>query len=174
MGNIGFSYADVENIIVNSTVRDENSNSRYVPFGFVQSPIIATLTLHKSALGRFLKTQFLSREVKLSIYMDDIMLSSNSKKALEKSMGALLEISAVSNFPLNLEKLVAPTENLEIFNISVSHKDMRITDEKFQEFEESVIQNHSVEKVDGIVSYVLSVNIEQGKKLQLINAKTEA
>jgi Reverse transcriptase (RNA-dependent DNA polymerase) len=45
-----------------------------LPFGFPQSPLLATLALSRSALGRQLEL-IRTQNIRVSIYMDDIILS---------------------------------------------------------------------------------------------------
>ncbi|MGH7455587.1 MAG: reverse transcriptase domain-containing protein, partial [bacterium] len=45
-----------------------------LPYGFVQSPVLATLVLSRSVLGCYLRA--IQSDVTLSVYMDDIAISS--------------------------------------------------------------------------------------------------
>lgn len=166
LGGIGINYENVQNILAHSIVLDQASNVRHIPFGFVQSPLLATLALHKSALGSFLKKLSHSTSITLSIYMDDILLSSDSIADLQLTINALLEASAIGNFPINQEKLVLPCTALEIFNIELSQHMMKITADRFQEFEDAIRQGSSAEVIHGIISYVHTVNNFQAMQLE--------
>ena len=166
LGGIGINYESVQNIVAHSIVLDQASNVRHVPFGFVQSPLLATLALHKSALGAFLKTLSHSTSVTMSIYMDDILLSSDSIADLQLAIDGLLKSSTIGNFPINQEKLVLPCAALEIFNIELSQHKMEISAERLQEFEGAIRQSSSAEVIHGIISYVHTVNNLQAMQLE--------
>jgi len=161
LGGIGIAYESVLYIVENSTVLDEEASKRHVPFGFVQSPLLATLALHKSALGRFLKKVAKSGTITLSVYMDDILLSSNSKDELHDAIKELQQACSSANFSINSEKLIMPCEELEIFNIELSHSKMRLTERRLEEFARAIQENASEEVVGGIISYAHTVNIQQ-------------
>ena len=71
-----------------SCVKNPFEEPRYaLPYGFVQSPILATLVLTRSGVGAFLRG--LPENVTASVYMDDIALSlekSNKITSYEKNI----------------------------------------------------------------------------------------
>lgn len=73
-------YNRAREIAIESTVRLPDSPTiKYIlPFGFVQSPIIASMCLKKSALGRHLSRLESQKDFIVSVYMDDILVSSNN------------------------------------------------------------------------------------------------
>ncbi len=85
-----------------------------LPYGFVQSPILATLVLSQSVLGAFLRE--IHKEITVSVYMDDIAISSDDKGALQKVFDELRSKIHEANFSLNLEKTAPPTEFMQLFN----------------------------------------------------------
>jgi hypothetical protein len=58
-----------------------------------------------------------------------------------------------------------PHNELEIFNIIVSHANMQIAESRMQEFKTVLAQHPSVEVAQGILNYVNSVNTQQGQNL---------
>jgi hypothetical protein len=90
-----------------------------LPYGFVQSPILATLVLSRSALGAFLKE--VRGDVTVSVYMDDIAISSDSPEKLQSTFAQLKSKIEEASFPINVAKTVSPTELLERFPIKEAH-----------------------------------------------------
>jgi hypothetical protein len=85
-----FGYKQAREIANISTVIHPNRGDFVLPFGFVQSPLIASICLHKSALGN--RLQGLQKEgVTVSVYVDDLILSANDHHALDE--GLTLEAS---------------------------------------------------------------------------------
>lgn len=79
--DISISYRAAFNIAHASVVVE--GSRRCLPFGFCQSPILATLVLERSVLGRELK-RLATAGFHVSVYMDDIVLSSNDERPLGK------------------------------------------------------------------------------------------
>jgi hypothetical protein len=96
-----------------------------LPYGFVQSPILATLVLSRSALGTFLKE--IQSDVTVSVYMDDIAISSPARGKLQSVFGGLKTKIEEANFPINFEKTVPPTEIMELFNCEIEHNRASVT-----------------------------------------------
>lgn len=72
-----------------SCVKNPYGDPRYtLPYGFVQSPIMATLVLMRSAVGVFLRN--LSETVTSSVYVDDISLSCDNKAEIDTAFAGLL------------------------------------------------------------------------------------
>ncbi|HEB57236.1 MAG TPA: hypothetical protein ENI98_13240 [Gammaproteobacteria bacterium] len=93
-------YKLARSIACNSIVTKPNSNGKesILPFGFVQSPIIASLCLSKSALGRYLD-KLGSTGFKVTVYMDDIIIStSQSYNTAELALSNLLDRAERSRF----------------------------------------------------------------------------
>ena len=61
-----------------STVRPPDDEKRYMlPYGFVQSPILASLALGESRLGKRLCTIAELPQTAVSVYVDDIIVSNS-------------------------------------------------------------------------------------------------
>lgn len=105
-----------------STVRNPYGEPRYVlPYGFIQSPILATLVLLESALGSFLRRCSAVDGLRVSIYMDDIAISSNNQAQLTAAYQELLQRVAEANFTLSEEKMRSPASEIDLFNCDLSH-----------------------------------------------------
>src|SRR5690606_16172514 len=72
-----------------STVKNPYAEPGYaLPYGFAQSPILATLVLMTSSVGEYLRS--LPDDLTKSVYMDDIALSGDSLEAVAVAFNGLL------------------------------------------------------------------------------------
>jgi Reverse transcriptase (RNA-dependent DNA polymerase) len=117
-----------------STVKNPFDNPSYaVPYGFVQSPIVATLVLDCSPLGALL--QSLSQTLSVSVYVDDISLSANDEEVLKSAfekVGAALD---ESGFRCNAGKSREPSPKVEVFNCELVQGSSTVTRERVAEFQ---------------------------------------
>lgn len=119
-----------------STVKNPFEGGGYVvPYGFVQSPILATLVLAESSIGAFLRG--LDASITASVYMDDICLSSADESALWAAFEGLKEAVTASNFILNDDKTREPAHQIDIFNISLENGDTQVLPERIDGFFET-------------------------------------
>lgn len=119
-----------------STVKNPFEGGGYViPYGFIQSPILATLVLAESSIGVFIRG--LGASITASVYMDDICLSSVDEGALWAAFEGLKEAVAASNFTLNDDKTREPTSQIDIFNISLENGDTQVLPARIEEFFET-------------------------------------
>ncbi|MEY0965521.1 reverse transcriptase domain-containing protein [Providencia alcalifaciens] len=137
--------------------------SHVLPFGFVQSPILATLCLHKSFLGNRIRTYFNRKDIKISVYMDDIIISSLEKNVLSEIYSDLIESIKISHYLINEIKSQPPSEQIIVFNIYLSQNKLRITEERILEFLINYTRAKSSKVKEGIKSYVQTINILQSK-----------
>ncbi|OJB82939.1 hypothetical protein A9Q62_10540 [Yersinia ruckeri] len=139
--------------------------SHFIPFGYVQSPLLATICLHYSSFGQLIKKLSRCEDIKLSVYMDDIILSSSNLEFLEKTKNLLKETALKSHYKLNPLKEQGPSQSITVFNIDLSHQSMAITQKRLLSF---IVEYTSLDsddlKKEGIRSYVHSVNIEQAEQ----------
>jgi len=72
-----FGYETAREIAINSTVviPDSSPKKYMLPFGFIQSPILASICLEKSSLGKFCNTLLGKSGVTVTIYMENEFLS---------------------------------------------------------------------------------------------------
>ncbi len=116
-----------------SSVKNPYRDPSYaLPYGFVQSPVLATLVLARSALGQ--KLSELHNCLNVSVYMDDITLSSSSLHDLQAAFGEVLDAFAESNLTANKAKLVEPTEQISVFNCEIMHKRSAVLEGRIAEF----------------------------------------
>jgi Reverse transcriptase (RNA-dependent DNA polymerase) len=103
-----------------------------LPYGFIQSPILASLVLARSELGTKMKS--LSKRITVSIYMDDIAVSGNDLIQLGETLSEIIEAANESNFKLNDKKTKQPSEIIDIFNCILKKEESYVTDERVAEF----------------------------------------
>lgn len=116
-----------------SCVKNPFEGMRYaLPYGFVQSPILATLVLMRSEVGNFLSA--LPNHVTASVYMDDIAISSNDLKALQAAYTALRVALRESNFAVNEKKAHGPDEAIELFNCKLTRHFASVLQARREEF----------------------------------------
>ncbi len=154
------SYEKAREIAVESTARlPESAVVKYIlPFGFVQSPIIASVCLSKSALGRHLSRLAKQKNFAVSVYMDDILISGNDPEELKIQLALTQVASEKSGLPLNAKKQEGPDVSVTAFNIRISQNLLEIIPSKLQEFVSSYLSSTNEHQRAGILNYVLSVN----------------
>lgn len=159
-------YVDARKIAKISTVRVPGSNEKKyaLPYGFPQSPILATLCLCNSYAGRILDSISKSGLVKVSVYMDDIILSSNGLDVLEEKYVALGEALKKSRYAINEDKTQAPSKCITVFNLELSHNSLRVTPRRLVEFLQAYAQSKNEHERKGIATYVHSVNAGQADR----------
>lgn len=161
-----FPYEEARKIAKISTVRVPNTNKKKfsIPYGFPQSPILATLCLHHSYAGRVLEGLYKSGRMRVSVYMDDIILSSSDAKALTNGFNALCEALKKSRYEVNDVKTQQPSKAITVFNLELSHKHLRVTAKRLVEFLQAYAQSEDEHEREGIAAYVSSVNPSQANR----------
>lgn len=152
-----------------SVVPSPFKKGQYIlPFGFTQSPLIASICLSNSRLGSFLNA-IRNNGYKVSVYMDDIIISDGgmvSKEDMLQTFDILNKVASHSKFQLQKNKTVAPTNKVTAFNIELSNNKLKINTQRFKQLLQSALQgNDEVKK--GIIGYVNSVSNSQ--KIELKN-----
>lgn len=138
-----------------STVFSPFGDPRYaLPYGFVQSPILASLAVATSALGQHLLG--LLPSVTVGVYMDDICLSSNDANHLQQTYDATLAVIAADGFAVSADKLRPPAPAIDIFNCDLAHGRTSVTDDRIGTF---LAKNPNQRAEDAFVSYCASVEL---------------
>lgn len=115
-----------------STVKNPYGAGYVLPYGFVQSPILATLVLAKSAIGLYLRG--LPPTITVSVYMDDICLSGNNGSELQTAFEGLIDAVAEAGFTLNDDKTRPPASQIDIFNCSLTNGKTKVLQERVDAF----------------------------------------
>lgn len=136
------------------------SSTYVLPYGFVQSPIIASLCLEKSRLGRCIR-ELNSKDFTVTVYVDDIIISHpDSLAEATTAFEEIKESATRSGFVLNKKKSAPPSDVVTAFNINLSNDCMEISPERYEEFQNQLSDCNETTK-SGILGYVRSVNINQ-------------
>lgn len=138
-----------------SCVKNPYGNPSYVlPYGFVQSPILATLVLMESGVGAFLRALKGEGAVTVSVYMDDISLSSDDLGTLWVAFDELLNRLAEANFEVSPEKVREPTTAMDVFNCDLQCGQTEVQQQRIDLFESQARSHASME---AFAQYCLSV-----------------
>lgn len=168
---IGFRYGDAYEYAVNATVADKGRY--FLPFGFVESPFLATICLDKSKLGLAFR-EVMDKGVRLSVYVDDVILSGDDKAELEQALELIGQAGRESGFPLNAYKVQRAGPEVSAFNIVAGTGRMAVTDHRMREFEAAVLEAGDGPKARAIIAYVLTVNSDQSAALaEVLEAMSE-
>lgn len=161
---IGFSNADAYHLACEATVAKDGIPGAYsLPFGFVQSMHLASLALHYSALGRAMLA-VRKTGVILSTYVDDVMLSVDDLDLLMEAQAALAVGAHAAGFSFNPEKTRGPADIVSAFNLWIGRNELRIVDNRLNEFRQTVMQPPQA-PADATIAYVRTVNADQADDL---------
>lgn len=164
--SIGFKHRDALELATLSTVIKKPGEPRSLPFGFIQSPILATLAMSRSALGKEL-SRISKTKIGLSVYMDDIILSSNDAKLLCENIEFLERASLLCGFSFNDAKKQGPSNSITAFNVLISHKHTEITPERMELFRKVMVDGNDAQ-ARGVIGYVSAVNVNQADELHML------
>ena len=159
-------YEKARQIAIESTVKitKEGSQIFVLPFGFVQSPLLASLCLFHSRLGQYIeKIRKTTNYVKISVYMDDIVISTKNRLLSEKILERVKIAAEDSNFLLNAKKEEGPSNMVTAFNIDLCHKNIKIEDNRLSMFITAYKKSIGESQQLGIENYIKSVNKHQAK-----------
>ena len=166
--SIGIGHERAWEIAQESTVEKNRRHGNFsLPYGFVQSPALASLALDRSALGQAMRTLARSNHTLLSCYVDDVILSGIEEEAVEASRLALIEAGRQSGFVLDGGKSQRQAAEVTAFNVALSNGSMAITEERLHEFEDDILALGAL-PVAAILAYVRSINRSQAEGLALI------
>jgi hypothetical protein len=162
---LGYSFRDAEEFAVASTVCVDHKEWRFaLPYGFVQSPLLASIAFDLSELGNCCR-RLNSGNCAVSIYVDDIVISGDTKAEVEAALSEMHQAARMSNFAINTAKSRAASTALQAFNIDFDAHEMNISNERFDEMGRDVMFSGAGQVSDGILGYVRSVNPRQADQL---------
>ena len=128
---VGFPHKQAFNIAIEGVVVD--GTRKFLPYGFRQSPLLATLALEKSHLGRCLID--LNRAGTLaSVYMDDILISGDDRSQIEVASAAIEEAAMAAGFVLSVTKRALNVTEVDIFNCHIQASELSVLDRRMEEF----------------------------------------
>ncbi|EHC5032673.1 MULTISPECIES: reverse transcriptase domain-containing protein [Klebsiella] len=158
-------YVKAREIARLSTVKNLNGNGlkHVIPYGYPQSPILASLCFHQSFCGSTINTISKSGHVSVSIFMDDILLSSDDLDQLQNAFDIVLKALRTSGYTVNEDKTQPPSLMVSVFNLELSQNSLRVTSKRIVEFLQAFISSKNSHERKGIASYVGSINTAQAK-----------
>lgn len=163
-----FPYEIAREMANASTVKHPDDSKRYiVPYGFIQSQALAGLCLDRSKLGRYLTSLSKKTTFAVSVYVDDIIISSDDEELCKSALIGLEKAAVASRFVLNPGKQQGPAEKITAFNIEIENASMRIKDTRLLEFVVAFDESETEYQRQGILSYVKSINVDQLRTLKL-------
>lgn len=156
---IGFSFDDANEAAAHSVVKTEDGFS--LPYGFTQSPVLASLCLDWSPCGAFLRK--IPKEFRVSVYVDDIILShASDRDALLALSNELVECCRSCGLPVSEDKMTLAKTEIVSFNIRLSRGERVIVPDRMQEFYNKIALHWNNGFVlDGVKGYVETVNSDQ-------------
>lgn len=118
-----------------SCVKNPSETPSYsLPYGFIQSPILATLVLLQSGVGALLRKIVSQGAVMVTVYMDDISLSSDDLAELQSAFNELLASLEEAEFEVNPAKTRTPGPAMDLFNCDVEQGRTVVADERVDLF----------------------------------------
>lgn len=158
-----FNYNLARELARDSVIRiNRDGVEQYIlPFGFKQSPIIASLCLQESALGNALHILNGNADLIVSVYVDDIIISSNDLQSLETTYHSLTSAATKSGWTLNQVKSFSPASKISVFNIEIAQSVLSISPDRLLIFSKSFNEATSSLQKDAIVRYIESINPNQ-------------
>ncbi|EPU0993430.1 reverse transcriptase domain-containing protein [Cronobacter universalis] len=148
-----------------STVRLPNAvgHKFAVPYGYPQSPVLATLCLQNSYAGNVIDSFHRSGCVTVSVYMDDIILSCKSLVTLNQHFDVLCKALRKSRYELNASKTQSPAAKISVFNLELGHQHLKVESERMMLFIQAFAKSGNEHERKSIAKYVNTVNASQAR-----------
>ena len=116
-----------------SSVKCPYTGTGYVlPYGFIQSPILASLVMARSSLDQLLRAA--PKGLAVSVFLDDISMSSDDLDTLQGFYEKVLEEVPRAGFVLHENKCAPPSDDMTLFNCSVRPGASQVLPERVAEF----------------------------------------
>lgn len=161
---IGLPHEEAWEMACDSTVDKAPPKRQFsLPFGFVQSPIVASVVLAQSALGRAIR-ELVTDGLTVTVYVDDITISGPDRSVVESALTRLEAGAELSGFAFNPAKTQPPNAKVKSFNIHFGSGGMEISEQRMAQFE-AALHDANEHRIGGILGYVATVNPSQADKL---------
>jgi len=163
-----FGHSEALRIATASTVRHPDIPGKTIlPYGFLQSPLVASMVLQSSGLGTFLDAVQRRKGVAVTVYVDDIIVSSDDPGGLISISEELVRRVIKSGFSLNPEKSQGPSTAITAFNIELSAGNaLAVVEERLLEIKAVLEVSDNDFQRAGLLGYVRSVNADQADSLE--------
>lgn len=161
---IGFPNKQAFDIAERSCVQD--GVRKFLPYGFVQSMALATLVLETSLVGKEIES-IKASGISVTMYVDDIILSSSNLLELEIAYGNLIWAIFEANLEISILKCSFPSHQVTAFNCILEKGKIELTLERFYEFKQQLV-SASPKKRALILRYVGIINRSQQSVLSTV------
>lgn len=160
-----FGYAEARRMALVSAVTHPTAvPHRFIlPYGFVQSPILASVALFDSRLGKLLCNIANTSGMNVSVYVDDIIVSCTDPLQLQVWLTQIEAAATKSGFALNAAKTQGPSASITAFNIDIANADMQVEATRYGEFVAAFAATSNPAEQAGIARYIHSVNPSQAR-----------
>lgn len=142
----------------------EASGRKFLPYGFVQSMALATLAVEKSNVGKEI-SRLRSRGIVITMYVDDIILSSDDCDELTSAYQRIRTAISASNLELAEHKSSEPSDQVEAFNCLIGHGKLEVIESRMQAFATQLEEADDHGRA-AILKYVGVLNDDQMKQLE--------
>lgn len=160
--SIGFKQRQALEYSSDSLVR--LGGERVIPYGFSQSPILASICLHHSALGNALASLHEEGE-KVSVYVDDIVVSGDAEAEVEDLVDRLIKSAEQARFALAHDKVTGTQPEITPFNLVLANDKLELSAKQYAEFKARVAEDPSSAVALGTIRYAEFVNPSQAETL---------
>lgn len=161
---IGFLHEVAWEMACDSTVDKMPPKRQFsLPFGFVQSPIVASVVLAQSALGKVIR-ELVTDGLSVTVYVDDITISGPDRKTVEGAVVRLESGAKLAGFSFNPAKTQLTNSKVTSFNIEFGSGSMEVLAQRMAEFE-AALQLANEQRTAAILGYIGTVNPSQADKL---------
>ena len=157
---IGFSNRAALDIATESCV--QVGGQKFLPYGFPQSMLLATLVFGKSALGAEVR-KLRAEGVVITVYVDDILISSNDIEILKVAYDRIVSSIQLSGFEASSDKSEEPDTSINSFNCNIADR-IKIVDERMERFRQQ-LAFASPRARDAILRYVGVISTDQAAEL---------
>jgi hypothetical protein len=140
----------------------ETDGRKFLPYGFPQSMLLATLVFEKSALGTAI-SELRAEGVVVTVYVDDILISSDDLLVLQDAYHRVLQAIDLAGFQASLPKSEAPGIAINSFNCEISDK-IEVVESRMDRFREQLL-TASPRAREAILRYVGVLNADQALEL---------
>lgn len=160
---VGFASEDALTVAHRSCVQD--GAKRFLPFGYVQSPMLASIVLDQGAFGAAVQS-VRTEGLHVSVFMDDIIVSHpDTAQLVDDALTRLLHAAEQSHFQISAKKSQGVAEVVHAFNIALRNESLEIVPDRFETFAQKVLKEGDGAVRSGILGYVAQVNTAQYDKL---------
>ena len=165
---LGYNFEEATNFAVSSTVKAASPREAFVlPYGFVQSPTLASIDMEMSHLGRTLR-KISASELVLTVYVDDILISGTTRAPVDEALAEIRNAATTARYLINEAKSTPAADGVTAFNIDIAPNSMAITRSRLDEFGAAIMTAGRGQRSRAILGYIRTVNPTQSALIEKI------